>query len=511
MKLLIRADAGPGIGSGHVMRCLALAQAWQDAGGAASFLSAALPAALEERLEREQIARRQMTDVIGSVADAEQTIRVALEWGATWVVIDGYHFDTKFLAALQRGEMRSLIVDDLGRPGPFPGDVVLNQNPQASVALYPDGVTGRHLLLGLRYAMLRREFLASPKRARTSPDVRKVLVTLGGADPDNTTLKVIDALSRLSAADIEVVVVAGPANPHLAELQAAVASSNRPIDLQTNPPDMPALMDWADIAISAAGSTCWELAYMGLPSLLIVLAENQREGAEALHRKNVARNLGWHAALDAESISAEIGHILAANGARQEMSENGLALIDGGGARRVVESLLGRTLTLRLARQEDSDLLFAWANDPEVRLVSFSSEAITREGHERWFSEVLKDPRRRLYLAWDATGAPIGQLRFDCPADTATEATISVSIAPEKRGAGLGQQLIRQGVETVFRESEIQTIHAFAKPANVRSIAAFEAAGFTNCGSTAMKGHPAVHLRRQAEFNSSVAVAAAQP
>ena len=478
------------------MRCLALAQACQDAGGAADFLSVELPAALEARLRDEKFGVHRMRAIPGSRADAEATVQAARENEATWIVADGYDFGDDFQTVIKQSGARLLVVDDTGHLGRYRADVVLNQNPQAAESMYPQLAPGTDLLLGSRYAMLRREFLPWRNRQREREPARRLLITLGGADPNNATLKVMRAFQLLRWTNIEAVVLVGPANPHLVELEAAARAMKCPVEIKVSAPNVPELMDWADGAISAAGSTCWELAFMGVPSLLIVLAENQRSGAEALQSLGVSRNLGWYADLGHEAIAAELEGFLQAKESRGSMSARGRSLIDGGGAARVVEELHRRTLTLQRASEKDGDLLFRWANEPEVRRVSFSSEPISKEDHMRWFSAKIRDPQVLLYIASDAAGAPAGQIRFDLEG---SEATVSVSVAPDRRGAGLGRQLIRRGVEMVFRETSVLTIHAFIKPDNERSMASFEGAGFANSGHATVKGHVAAHLLRHAE------------
>ena len=132
--------------------------------------------------------------------------------------------------------------------------------------MYANREAHTRLLLGTRYVLLRREFWPWRGWRREIPAVaRKVLVTLGGGDPDNVTLKVIRALAQVEIEGLEAVVVVGPANPHLEELQAAVKDTPHPIRLESNVTNMPELMAWADVAITAGGSTCWETAFMGLP------------------------------------------------------------------------------------------------------------------------------------------------------------------------------------------------------------------------------------------------------
>jgi spore coat polysaccharide biosynthesis predicted glycosyltransferase SpsG len=166
-----------------------------------------------------------------------------------------------------------------------------------------------------------------------------VLVTLGGGDPDNVTLKVIQALQQLDSPVLETRIVVGSANPHLEMLNHAVQRSNCNFQLLTDVSDMPEQMAWADIAISGAGSTSWELAFMGLPSCNIILADNQLQVATTLHEQGVTINLGWFHSLNLPTFVQIIGDLSADQQQRFAMSSQGRLLVDGNGMRSVVAAL----------------------------------------------------------------------------------------------------------------------------------------------------------------------------
>ncbi|HVS39009.1 MAG TPA: UDP-2,4-diacetamido-2,4,6-trideoxy-beta-L-altropyranose hydrolase, partial [Gemmataceae bacterium] len=276
--LCIRADADPRMGTGHLMRCLALAQAWQDAGGETTFLTACRLDSLNSRLEQEGIQVLPLAAEPGSDADACETYETAHRLAAGWVVLDGYHFSAAFQAQVRRNGVRVLAVDDYGHTDHYAADLVLNQNLHAREELYHNREQYTRLLLGTRFALLRREFRKWRGWKREAPDVaRKVLVTLGGSDPDNVTLHAIEALQALDWPGLEAVIVVGANNPHMEELESAVAGGESRIRLCANIADMADRMAWADVAIAAGGTTTWERALMALPSLVMILADNQRE------------------------------------------------------------------------------------------------------------------------------------------------------------------------------------------------------------------------------------------
>lgn len=335
--LLIRADAGIHIGSGHVMRCLALAQAWQDAGGHAIFAMAMQAPALEARLRAEEVGLVHLATQPGSTDDARQTVDWARRTEATAVVVDGYYFDAEYQRRIKDASLRLLFIDDYGHADYYWADVVLNQNIHAYAGLYANRAPYTQLLLGTRYVLLRREFLEWREWEREIPDVaRKVLVTLGGGDPDSVTLKVIRALQQAQIDGLEAVVVVGGSNAHHEALNRAVQSSQVPICLRSNVTNMPELMAWADVAVSAGGSTCWELAFMGLPNLVLILAENQHPIAEGLDTAELAVNLGWYTDLSSVEITQALTHLLMEEKQRTGMVRRGQALVDGSGVMRML-------------------------------------------------------------------------------------------------------------------------------------------------------------------------------
>jgi UDP-2,4-diacetamido-2,4,6-trideoxy-beta-L-altropyranose hydrolase len=254
-------------------------------------------------------------------------------------VLDGYHFDPGYQRQIREAGHRLLVIDDAAHLDHYYADMVLNQNINAERLHYPCEPDTR-LLLGTRYALLRSEFLVWRGWQRETPEVaRKVLVTLGGGDPDNQTLKVMQALRQVSVGGLEVIVVVGASNPHFQELQSAIRNSLLTIRLVHNATNMPELMAWADVAISAGGSTCWELAFMGLPAVILVLAKNQQGIAAGLEEAGVAVNLGWHTEVSAAQVASALLRLFRDRDLRWQMDQQGRELVDGSGIERVVELL----------------------------------------------------------------------------------------------------------------------------------------------------------------------------
>ena len=280
------------MGTGHVMRCLALAQAWQDTGGRPVFAIAEATPAIRGRLLADNMDVVSLEISAGGEGDAPKVTALAMHHAAKWVVVDGYQFGADYQRQLKAAGLKLLFVDDNGHADHYSADLVLNQNPHADESFYSSREPYTRLLLGLRYAMLRREFSQWQEWKREIlPVGRKVLVTMGGSDPDNITALVIEALQSLPGKEIETTVVVGGGNPHFESLELAAGSFTGKMRLEKDVSNMPGLMAWADIAIVGAGTTSWELCLLGLPAILVDLAENQRPVAAELNRLQVVVHL----------------------------------------------------------------------------------------------------------------------------------------------------------------------------------------------------------------------------
>jgi UDP-2,4-diacetamido-2,4,6-trideoxy-beta-L-altropyranose hydrolase len=337
-RLLLRADANEQQGTGHVMRSLALAQAWKDAGGEVSFASSVLPMRLEDRLKREGISVEHVSAQPGSGSDANATANLARRLGARRIACDGYAFGQNYQRSVREAGIL-LLIDDTGELGPYEADLVLNQNLHAREALYTERARHTELLLGPRYALLRREFRQAPRTPRPMPDpARRILVTMGGSDPVGVTAPVLRALAPLT--DTEITVVVGPANRRRSEIEAAAAAMGC-CEIAEGIVDVTGLFAWAELAVVASGSTCWELAFNGIPFVTLAVADNQRLIAESLERAGVSRHAGWHADLDERELAGAVARLAADGETRAAMTAAGRQLVDGLGAERVARQLAG--------------------------------------------------------------------------------------------------------------------------------------------------------------------------
>jgi len=332
--LLIRVDASPQIGAGHLMRCIALAQAWQTIAGPVAFAVHRTGMPWRDRLASVGLSINWLEHTQPQREDLSATLALAHDLGVEWLVLDGYHFDPAYQEGARASGLRLLVIDDVAHQSRYSADILLNQNLDAERLRYRAG-PNTELLLGPRYALLRQEFLGWQRWDRSiSPVARRVLVTMGGSDPDNVTEAIVDALREF--AELDVAAILGAGHPRAPDGMTLRSTAERGTRYLRDVRNMAEVMAWADVAISASGSTVLELAFMGLPSLLLTLAANQEGVAAAAHRRGVAVSLAAPAA-----IAGALRRLLPDPERRAAMSRQGRELVDGEGAIRVVAAMLG--------------------------------------------------------------------------------------------------------------------------------------------------------------------------
>lgn len=313
MRVLIRADATLKSGTGHVMRCAALGMRLQARGGAIHFVCAALPAGLREWLISRDLKVHMLDDLTASdvPADLKSSVSLARSIGPIdLLVVDHYGLGRDWEQGMRSCANRILVIDDLANRD-HDCDLLLDQNLRDAaelryVALLPPGAKQ---FIGPRFALLRNEFDSPLLGRERDGRVHKLLVFFGGTDPGNQSLKVINALCMLGDLAPTTTLVLGPAHPDRELVHARAAGLGRLTVLDASD-HMSALMSQADLAIGTCGVAAWERCAVGLPSLVVVTAENQREDAEALHRLGAVLNLGDAANICAKDLAEALTYLI---------------------------------------------------------------------------------------------------------------------------------------------------------------------------------------------------------
>ena len=332
---VFRADASPSIGTGHVIRCRTLASALVARGWTATLATRALPDGLSSSLRRAGVGMLVLDAAMPLAADPDR-IAAGTDRPIALLVADHYGIDAAWLAAMRAHASVTMAIDDLA-DRPQPVDLLLNQNLGVDATRYDALVPAdARVLIGPRFALVRPEFaeLRARPRARDGR-VERVIVFIGGADEADLTSLAVDALIDL---DLPGDVVVGSAYGPLDALRARL-DIHPALRLHVNVDAMADLMDGADLAIGSPGSASWERCTVGLPTVLVAIADNQRVVERGLVEVGAAVSLGWHASVTAAMVTDTLRTLIADPVRVAAMSHAAAAVTDGHGSDRVIAAI----------------------------------------------------------------------------------------------------------------------------------------------------------------------------
>jgi UDP-2,4-diacetamido-2,4,6-trideoxy-beta-L-altropyranose hydrolase len=353
-KIAVRTDGGDGIGLGHVMRCLSLAEAFTKAGHDVCFLgklNIGLAIAKDRGFRTIKLEQDEFEDIEpGRVLQNElkAMIRFLKASQIDIVIVDSYQVSAIYLTALRQSGSKLVYIDDENKFS-IPADVVINGNLTAPFLGYRKYDIAQILLLGAEYNLIRSEFKNLPVKAVTDK-VKTVLLTTGGTDSFHVTSKILNTVLKADEfANLRFNVLVGGGFTNIGELvdlskmhsRVRLFSSQR----RHSYPEIEFcsvanLMMDSDIAISAGGSTLYELAACGTPVLAFILADNQRFLVEKMAELGYVRNIGWYDQLEAKELVRQLHALIHHFTARAEMSRKGQNLVDAIGSERIVNHLL---------------------------------------------------------------------------------------------------------------------------------------------------------------------------
>lgn len=378
MRVAIRTDASDAIGTGHLVRCLTLADALQVAGHQCHFVLRDHPGC-----SREWVAERGYSlsllpppdgDHDGDLphsawlgtsqqCDAKQTIDEIGE-GWDWIVVDHYALDRRWEDAVRSATRCIMAIDDLA-DRQHAIDLLVDQNLQVGPDRYAGLAEHAVQLVGPDYALLRAEF-PRLRQGRCEPRViarePRVLIYFGGIDADGATMLAIEAITCADLGGVRVDVVVGTRNPHLPAIRATCARDPR-FRLHEGGADMAELMTRAWLSIGASGATSWERCCLGLPTILLTLAENQRPAATALAREPAALWLGDLSNVTVDLVAGTLKLLAQSPDLHLTMARRGMALIDGLGTARVRQAM-EKELLRSTGRGHDRVAITLLCSDP---------------------------------------------------------------------------------------------------------------------------------------------------
>jgi UDP-2,4-diacetamido-2,4,6-trideoxy-beta-L-altropyranose hydrolase len=485
---VFRCDASPTIGAGHVSRCLAFAEALVETGWRVAFAVgrdtvATMPA----------IASGDFTvhDLDGDAKTEPTVLRELIPGGADLLVVDHYERDISFEGACRGWARRILAMDD-GTGREHDCDILVDAG-RRDPSVYNGRAGGNaRLMLGPMYALIRRKFVASRPAAllrRASLSVENILLSFGATDPWNATPAALAALGRL-VRDFDITVAMSSGAPNVADVQRSICGKTR-LELDA---DMAELMTRADLAVGAAGASAFERAVLGLPSILLTLAENQRGIAKLLSDAGAAVDVAG-AYDDALSRLPQLVEALIGDpAARSRMSNAAAALVDGRGGYRLLMAAAGEirtrggsTVRLRSVEANDENWLLELQRAPQTRRYFRNPAVPSAQEHACWMKGTIADPGVLLAIV-EADGDNAGFVRLDRKMIDSINGgrEISIAINPQLYGRGIGSAallLARRLVPASILEAEIL-------PDNAASKALFANAGFRQLDATRYRWSP---------------------
>lgn len=366
---IIRADACEATGNGHVMRMIALGQALLERGTRVSFMVIQCPEVLHKRLKAERFEVISIYHAEpGDSVDASAVSEYARAILADWIILDGYHFSTDYQKLCKQSGKRVLAVDDHQYNRAWSVDSLLNQNLHAPShkADYVKAAAKADLLLGTDFVLMRNEFWKPrPKTQQIESASKKLLLTMGGADPVNATALIMHALLRVPLEALHISILIGSGNPHRSLIEQITQQYPGRFELLEPVESVTSLLCATDYVITAGGSTCWEVLWAGLPSAIFVIAENQQDIADSLVEQGLMVGLGRWGQVSSDELTSKLTFWL------QNPTVPRQNIVDGKGAKRVAAYLHGH-YSITIATAEEG-----WLR----RDLSALKEALEASGH----------------------------------------------------------------------------------------------------------------------------------
>lgn len=361
MKVVFRVDSSVEMGSGHLFRCLALADEIRKHGADILFVARNLNgnlgckvidkghrlAWLQQPAETalgkgDSCGHTRWLNVSWEIDAAQTLAALPPEQTVDWLIVDSYSLDARWEAKVRAAVKRIMVIDDLA-DRPHDADLLLDQNLYRDMAVrYQELIPSDcRALLGPRYALLRPEFSAARRSLRKRDgSVSRILVFFGSSDRTNETLKVLEGIRFLDRPDIAVDVILGMNNAHREAVRSFAAAMGQ-VECHHNVNNMAELIARSDLFIGAAGITTWERCCLGLPSLVITVAQNQVQATKDLAAAGVIHFVGENDQIDHHHIRDALRHFLHHPGQLRNYSDKSLALVDGLGCARCAEAVSG--------------------------------------------------------------------------------------------------------------------------------------------------------------------------
>lgn len=472
--VVFRLDANSLIGIGHLMRCLTLAKKLKEYGFSIAFIcrissQSCIPwvkGILGEVYFLSSLCERNESNWL--VKDSEETLAILNTLDVYLLVVDHYDLTDVWESLMMRQGLRVMALDDLAERKHYVS-FLLDSSLNRSGNDYKELVNSDAICItGEKFVLLRSEFLdlrpqAIDKRNKTK-EIKRVLINFGGTDPKRQIFSALEALSTLEIDYIDILI--SSSCPWITELND-LKLSNIIITIFIDSKNVAELMLQADLAVGSLGISSWERCCLGLPTIALISADNQKYNARSLEK------IGAIILSDQNRLASDLLSIIDnKNGLKlwNNLKNKGISLVDGMGVNRICYHLLSQDFSLESMAEKDINTLYAWQIEPSARKYSRVKEIPSYQEHINWFLKSITNPSRKMWVVLVA-GLPAGYVRLD---DDGTQEEISILISSKFRSIGLAKFSITQAL----KNRKYSAVLAYVEKDNKDSVKLFSGCGF---------------------------------
>ncbi len=479
-KVLFRVDSSSIIGGGHLARCLELAKLFKKNEYSIYFVCINFDGNLNNWITKENfnllLIENKSKDYCRDFENSEKLIKNLGKFN--FIVVDNYQLDILWESKMRKYSKKIIAIDDLANRK-HDCDILIDQNFTENNYLRYDGLVNKNtiMLLSPKYSIIKKEFRNINLKKSINKKVENIFICFGATDPNNHSLKVLEALELLNHKLNSINVFTTEENLNYEDLKKK-CSAIQNCFFNSNKLQLPEILSSCDLAVGGGGSMCWERAFLGIPSIVFGIAENQIEIIKALIKNEIVVGEYWHPKPDIKIIKYWLEFAINNPQILEKLSNNSKKMVDGFGLDRINEFIQPVEFNFRKVTLSDAKKLYIWRNNPDIRKISKDKNTFKFDSHMIWLKKVLEDPEI-LFLIAENENEPIGVIRFNIFENIAS---LSIYKVPNSRKS-FG--LLKKSSNWLFKtHPNIKGIKAEILEENEVSYNAFYSAGYRPFKST---------------------------
>ena len=482
-NIVFRADANVEIGTGHLMRCLTLADKLQFNNLNSLFIISKKSVGFINFIKK----RGYTVHVIECSHNHSDTVLYFKKTRIkpSWLVIDHYNINIEWETAVKPYVSNILVIDDLANRS-HDCDAILNPNLHSDFTIY-DGLISQNCkkFIGPRFSLLGNQYQQFQNLNKNiSDDIFHIAIFMGGGDFFNITEHLIDHFfsyfEYLKGREIHIDVIIGSQHPNKKSIEDKCKKIPY-ISLYVDTPNMAQILSKVDLCVGAGGGAALERCCLGIPSIVLTFADNQIRGVEALVNSGAVLFGGDYRQRDWKNLFKEAVLKIQSSTVRQSLSSKALSIVDGKGSDRVAAYMELKTFNpvFKNVDIEDAKILFDWRNNEDVRRYSGNPQVLVFNEHMKWLEESLDNPDQILLMLW-VGNVRFGHIRYSVKDNIAL---VSIVVNPVCQNLGIGSFMLEKSIPFLTKfNNNIIYIDAKIHRDNISSLAVFKKAGYTHAG-----------------------------